>query len=370
MQRLGNWTRFDLPWGRSLDLALPDTFDAVAHKVRTEGTYFPPHYEIALAITPPDGVVLDVGAHIGTFSLAAAATGRRVIAVEASPRNIDLLEHSARANHLDPWISLVPVAVANRSGTVRFRQEGAWGRIASSGGHDIVEVPVRTGAEILTELCVPRVDLVKMDIEGSEIAAVEGMAVLFSTAAAPVLVYESNGHTLRMFDATPEDLVGAIAALGYESYLVGDRELTPVTVESFQPETTVDYLAVKGALNLPHGWRIGRARNETQLARAAINESRSAFVDHRAQIGRSLERAPASLLARRDVQLALSALALDPDDRVARAASWSVAARGASARIRRWTASRDSAAFHALAEQGRALRNTLQQIRTRWGTRP
>jgi FkbM family methyltransferase len=367
----GSWARLELPWNASLDLALPDTYDLLADHVLRAGNYFPPHFDLALALTPPGGVVFDLGAHLGTFALAAAASGRRVIAVEASPRNVELLRVSARANGLHDLITVVPVAVGNRTGTVRFRQEGAWGQVAASGeSGDVVEVPARSGADILAELGVTRVDLVKMDVEGSEIAAVEGMGALLSAADAPVVVYESNAHTLRMFDATPEDLIRAFVALGYKNHLVGECELTPVTTESFQPETVVDYIALKRAIDLPPMWSMRHVRTENELARTVSTEARAPSVDLRAQISRSLERAPAVLLARRDVQLALSALALDPDETVARAASWwtrpSRNRPGADLSPR----SRARVAFHALAEQGRALRDRLELIRIRWGARP
>lgn len=370
MTRGGDWARLELPWDTSLELALPDANDNLADEVRREGKYFPPHFELALALVPPDGVILDLGAHLGTFALVAAASGRRVIAVEAAPRNIDLLRKSTRANRLGHLLSIVPVAVGDHSGMLRFLPDGAWGHIAGQrGGDDVVEVPARTAAEILAELGVARVDLVKIDVEGSEIGAINGMAALLSGPDAPGIVYEGNAHTLGMFHATPEDLVSTLVAFEYENYLIGERELTPVTAQSFQPETTVDYLAVKGALEPPQGWQVRRARTATELARVVTSESRHAIADYRAQIARSLERAPASLLERRDVRLVLSALALDPDDNVARAAAWWVTSKE-SARRQPRALSRDRAAFHALAEQGRALRNRLEQIRIRWGARP
>jgi FkbM family methyltransferase len=369
--RSANWARLELPWGVSLDLALPDTYDVVADEVLRIGRHFPPHFELALALAPPDGVVLDLGAHLGTFALAAAASGRRVIAVEASPRNVELLRESARANGLDALITLIPVAIVNSSRTVRFREAGAWGQVAESGGgRGVVQVPARTGAEILAGVGATRADLVKMDVEGSEIAAIEGMAALLSRPDAPVVVYENNAHTLRMFDATPQDLVGALAALGYENYLVGERELAPVTARSFQPETTVDFVAVKGALEPPPGWRFRRPRTEGELAHVVSAESRHPIVHYRAQVARSLEHAPAQLLARRDVQLALSALVLDPDETVAKAASWWVRRGWEPNRTDLSPCSRARVGFHGLAEQGRALRNRLEQIRVRWGARP
>ena len=62
----------------------------------------PPAYDRLLqllqTIVPVGGRVLDLGAHIGTFSLAVAALGYEVLAVEASHRNTDVLQASIEAN--------------------------------------------------------------------------------------------------------------------------------------------------------------------------------------------------------------------------------------------------------------------------------
>jgi FkbM family methyltransferase len=363
----GRWTRLELPGGESLEIVVPPSGDLIGDVVQRLGGYFPEPFELALGMLEPRAVVLDLGAHLGTFSLAAAARGHRVISVEASPRNAEFLRESARANGFgDEDLLVVHVAVSDKPGTVRFRPEGAWGQITEGWAPGLVEVPAQTVPDVLREAGVPRVDFVKLDVEGSEIAVVSGMRDLLTGPDAPPVVYESNAHTLRMFGATPEDLVGVFAGLGYDNYLIGERELMPVTPQSFQPDTCVDYLGVKGGLVPPPDWTVRHPRTESELARVVAHESTLHIVDARAQVARSLARAPDILLARRDVQLALDALALDPDDAVARAAAW-WPLRAARARADDPTA---ADMLHSLAELGRALHDRVAQIRIRWGFRP
>lgn len=360
----GRWTRLELPWGESLEIVVPPSGDLIGDEVQRVGEFFPSSFELALGMLDPGALVLDLGAHLGTFSLAAAARGARVVAVEASPRNAEFLRASARANGFDD-LGVVEVAVNDAPGAVRFRHEGAWGQITDGWAPGVVEVEAQPVSQILQEHDVGRVDLVKLDVEGSEIAAIRGMHDLLAAPHAPPVVYESNAHTLRMFDATPEHLIDVFARLGYANYLIGEQDLMPVGPESFQPDTCVDYLAVKSELVPPDGWVLRPERTEHELARVVALESSLHVVDARAQVARSLARAPDWLLARRDVQLALTALALDPDDTVARAAAWWTASGG---RHRRDDAPSD--ALHSLAEVGRALHDRIAQIRIRWGVRP
>jgi FkbM family methyltransferase len=360
----GLWTGLRLPWGQTLEIVVPPSGDNIGDFVQATGAYFPESFELALGLIGPGSLALDLGAHLGTFSLAAAARGHDVVSVEASPRNAGFLRASARANRFDR-VRVVEVAVSDAPRTVRFRPEGAWGQITEGWAPGVVDVQARPVSQVLGEIGVERVDFVKLDVEGSEIAAIKGMSDLLARPDAPPVVYESNAHTLRMFDATPAQLIAAFEQLGYTNYLIGNRELMPVDADSFQPDTCVDYLAVKGELEPPEGWTVRGPRTERELARVVALESTLHIVDARAQVARSLARAPEWLLARRDVQLALDALAIDPDDTVAGAAAW-------------WTNARrlgpDGESpyelLHSLAELGRALHDRVAQIRIRWGLRP
>lgn len=361
----GHPVRLRLPSGGALELFVPPSGDLIGDYIQQAGEYFPSEYEISLKMLDPDAVVLDLGAHLGTFSLTAAAQGHRVIAVEASPRNASFLRASAHANGFDDVV-VVEAAVSDAPGVVRFRHEGAWGQITAGWSPDLVEVRAETVAGILRGLDLERVDFVKLDVEGSELAVIGGMRDLLAAPDAPPVMYEGNAHTLRMFDATPEKVIDAFAQLGYTSYLVGDAELMPVTPQSFQPDTCVDYIAVKGELIPPEGWNLRGPRTDHELARVVAVESGLHVVNVRAQVARSLARAPDSLLARRDVQLALMALSVDPDDSVARAAAWWP--ERAASQGRGGEQLRDR--LHDLAELGRGLHNRVANIRIRWGFRP
>nr|MDQ6928749.1 class I SAM-dependent methyltransferase [Actinomycetota bacterium] len=130
--------------------------------------------------------LLDIGAHLGQFSLSAAAAGCRVLAVEAAPTNAALLRASAARNGF-AQLQVVEAAVSDRPGTLEFIARGPWGRVALSsddGAGHLVPVPAVTIDEILAEFEL-NPTFVKIDVEGSEIPALDGMAALLSRPDAP-----------------------------------------------------------------------------------------------------------------------------------------------------------------------------------------
>jgi FkbM family methyltransferase len=349
------WVTVRLPWDATFEICTPERGDNVGDILIHTNSYLPPHYELLPALAGAGSAVLDLGAHLGTFSLLAASLGHPVVAVEASPRNAELLRASAAANGFTD-ITVVGVAVSDHDGTVRFRHEGAWGQITTGRwDDDVVEVPARTVPGILESAGVDRVDLVKMDVEGSEPAAIAGMALVLARADAPALLYESNAHTLAHFDATPNDILRPLAEFGYHLYIVEDHSLIPIGADDYQPDTLVDVLAVKELPELPSPWHVRAARTDEELVAVVVSESRAANPHQRAAIARSLERAPARLLDHEAVRRAIEGSLVDPDEQVVRAAAW-------------WRSRTRSVAelLQALTDQGHALRDRVERITTRW----
>lgn len=260
-----------------------------------------PAFELMDALVPPSGRVLDLGAHVGSFSLASAASGRRVLAVEPSPRNFELLDASRRENRFHD-LQIVYAAVGDHSGVVGFIPAGPFGYVAAGlnpvGGLDVRSVAVD---DLLDEVEWDRVDFLKMDVEGSEVAALIGMSRTLRRSDAPPLFVESNGHTLSLFGETPGTLKATLAAYGYRIFQVERRRLIPVAIDELQPTAVVDYLAVKSTPLPPGRWRIDppmTIRERLRRVRASLG---SPIAHDRAYIAGALERSPASLRDDREV---------------------------------------------------------------------
>jgi FkbM family methyltransferase len=277
---------------------------------------------LMLDVIRPGDKVLDLGAHVGTFTLAAAAAGAEVLAVEGAPRNVALLQESIRRNRLTN-ARVVHAAVGDHPGTVEFFDDGARGRVSVPGDDGAtVGVPAVTVSDLLFELRWGPVAFVKMDVEGSEIEAVRGMRYELEQADAPAILYEANGHTLAMHGATPEGLMAELEGLGYASYLVEQGRLVRAHASELQPQTILDYLAVKRLPRGLTGWRVEPVLTFEERLSRLRNDARHENPDHRAYIAAALRRAGDELLSHPDVAASLAALATDPEPVVREAAAW------------------------------------------------
>lgn len=200
--------------------------------------------DVAAAVVRPGDRVLDLGAHLGGFALATAALGCEVIAVEAAPPNAAALRHSVAENRFTN-MKVVHAAVADRAGWLEFHSHGPWGQVAASPGAATVRIPAVRVDDVLAEHGWPDVQFIKLDVEGSELLAVRGMARLLARPDAPVVFFESNLHTLQSFGITDADLKGELRRLGYALYRPAAGNLVPLAEGERQDEVVVDYVAAK-----------------------------------------------------------------------------------------------------------------------------
>jgi len=283
-----------------------------------------PLVELIEAFVPVGGRILDLGSHVGTFALAASASGRRVVAVEALPQNVSLIGLSRRANRFAD-LRIVHAALGEETQVVRFYGYGPFGVVDRDGGHDeSVAVPGVAGDDLLDRMEWDRVDFIKMDIEGSEIDGLLGLAGLLRRPDAPPIYVESNGHTLDLFGETPASLKAVLAAYGYRLYQVEGRRLIPVAIDEYQGTTVVDYLAVKSVLRSTTSWRVDPPMSPRERIRRARATLLSPIDHDRAYAARTIGHAPESIRTDRRVVRAVEALKADPVASIRRAASaWS-----------------------------------------------
>lgn len=147
----------------------------------------------------PDSTVLDIGANMGWYTLLAAklAPRGRVIAVEAHPGNVRLIERSLAINAFD-HVEIWPVAASDRPGLLAFATPNSNGYVpkemdVNAGG--VRRVPAVALDALLEQ--ADNLDLVKIDIEGFEPYALRGMRAALQRWR-PVVLCEFHPWILRV----------------------------------------------------------------------------------------------------------------------------------------------------------------------------
>lgn len=189
-----NWNDvFTTPAGLKLQLDLstyPDCSMAF-------GLYETESIRLLGKLLKPGGHFVDCGANIGYFTLTAARlvgpTGR-VDAFEPSPRNRSRLENHLRLNTAGN-VRIHPFAVGAQSKPVTFYEPG--GEL-NHGQASIFASIVPQGNEVTVQSArideaIDRVpDLIKVDVEGAELIALQGAEKLLRADRPPALIIEHN----------------------------------------------------------------------------------------------------------------------------------------------------------------------------------
>ncbi len=125
-------------------------------------------------------IVLDCGASDGDFTLEALHAGARlVVAVEIAPSNIECLRRTLASQIAAGRVIVYPKGVWDKDDFLMLNTEDTNFAANSvvmhpDGSRTTVRVPLTTIDEMVAELKLPRVDFIKMDVEGAEARAIQG----------------------------------------------------------------------------------------------------------------------------------------------------------------------------------------------------
>lgn len=128
----------------------------------------------------PGNIVLDCGANVGDFVREALSAGAKlVIAIEPVPRSAECVRRTFAPEIAAGRVRLVEKAVWHEAGTMKMYLHDNALLDTLMQRHEapvaqVVEVPLITIDTLVAELGLPRVDFIKMDIEGAEPNALRG----------------------------------------------------------------------------------------------------------------------------------------------------------------------------------------------------
>jgi FkbM family methyltransferase len=167
----------------------------------------------------PGDVFFDCGACVGVITILAAGKGARVVAFEPDPAFRGRLKENLHLNHLED-VQVVEWALSDATEEATLFSDGLGGNSPSlrSAGERGMAVSVTTGTLDSAVLSgkLPYPTVLKLDVEGAEVAALRGMRRLLASPRAPRVVFlETHPEFLPQFGADEREALDILASSGY-----------------------------------------------------------------------------------------------------------------------------------------------------------
>jgi FkbM family methyltransferase len=219
--------------------------------------YEPATTQLFQKIVTPGMVVVDIGAHVGYYTLLAAKlvgpTGK-IYAFEPESGNHETLLKNIELNKYGN-IMATRMAVSDREGNATMYLTSL-----DSGRHSLFrhDLPQRGNASVATTTLDqflesqkwPRIDLIKIDVEGAEVAVLDGMAKLLERSSELQLIIEFNPALLQSAGIHPLGFLDKVRSLGFKMAAIDDSSsLIPVT-ETEYSSLTDRLLTADNSVNL------------------------------------------------------------------------------------------------------------------------
>jgi len=158
-------------------------------------------YELRLSkriarLAATEGMLFDVGANIGYFSLlwAAAHPANRVFAFEPSPMVFEMLKGNVEEAGLGSNIQAHKVALSKETGVAEFdtgpNDQTGWGGISCAPSQNTIRVATAKLDDVMRRNGV--IDILKIDTEGADAWVLEGARELLNSHRIRHIFFEQN----------------------------------------------------------------------------------------------------------------------------------------------------------------------------------
>jgi FkbM family methyltransferase len=225
--------------------------DTMGRKIYKRGSLHPEHTSFLLTLPfADDDVVLDIGANIGWYSIVLKNNIRRKVtfyAFEPEPLNFQLLTKNIAHNHITN-IEAVNKAVAETSGqSTLFLYHPK-----NSGRHSLLDINPQTNKSIQVETVniedflkgrgvdFKKVKLIKIDIEGYEVFALQGASEILKQL--PYMFIEYSPTLISQVGKLPADFIRWLSAFEFNFYNIEGEKPSPRTIDYLASLDTMENL--------------------------------------------------------------------------------------------------------------------------------
>jgi len=188
----------------------------------------------------PGQVFVDVGANIGYFTLLGASLvgpGGRVVAVEAHPRLAELLQRNVIINGYHGYVTSHHGAAWSEATDLKlhlrrnFASNSSIGSIGSDAlvrlgdTEEVIEVQGLRLDDLLAD--TPRVDVIKVDVEGAEVHVFAGLDRTLAANPSIIVMFEWSPAQIEDVGDDPAALIELLTAHGFGFRLL-EAGLSPI----------------------------------------------------------------------------------------------------------------------------------------------
>jgi len=205
--------------------------------------------EIIKKLVKKGDIVMDLGACIGYHALIMSklvGSGGLVYAFEPEPRNMDLLIKNKKLNNCQNVIA-IQKAVSNQNCISKLymaSQNIGDHRIYDSGeDRQVIDIEVVKINDYFNYLCYDRhIDFIKMDIQGSEALAVDGMYKIFRDNKKITMITEFQPKGLMLSGVEPSAFLNTLLGYKFDLYLINELQnrVEPLDIKRILDEYTPD----------------------------------------------------------------------------------------------------------------------------------
>jgi FkbM family methyltransferase len=206
----------------------PSIEEPIAAALVSRGVYERDTVAAILACLNPKGTFIDVGANIGVTALPVAALRpeARILCVEADPGIAAILRRNIADNARLNVSVIECIAGPFADPAVGFYRAPAAKFGMGSIGQQFDEPPMSVRQEalddVLDELGVEDVQVIKLDVEGAELGALRGLQRRCRALQAPTIIFEfSDWAEARIPGQAPGDAQALLFTFGYRLFHLG-----------------------------------------------------------------------------------------------------------------------------------------------------
>jgi len=200
-----------------------------------------PELEFVRGALKPGQVFVDAGAYHGWYAITASrivGDFGRALAFEPNPDAHAVLVRNVELSRC-PNLRVFEAALADAEGEAWLYKgpvdAGSSGLAPMEGWRGQAKVTVRRLDGVLAELGIPRVDMIKVDVQGAEASLLRGAMGMLQTSR-PIVIFEIDPTASREMGASVSEAWDMLAHLGYRFFRYASAQLEPLAEFPVVPE--------------------------------------------------------------------------------------------------------------------------------------